>query len=139
MIPERKHIPNWARREREADLDWIAENLDVFWAASSLTFVEAGRGAIVVDTTIQPAPGLGHPFGYFSQEQVDEAANDDTKRMAKEYDPSQEFVLVLLNPRPHQHLSRVWAFSKAQITRFPTLECQRPNMVQSKLLEQYVP
>jgi hypothetical protein len=107
MRPESENIPDWARREREADLDGIAENLDVFHAASSLAFEEAGRGAIVVDTTIQPSPGLGHPFGYFSQEQVEKAANDDTKRMVREYDPMQEFVLVLLKPEDRTSTYRV--------------------------------
>ena len=96
MTPENPKIPDWAQRERESDLDWIVENLNVFRTASSLSFAEAGRGAIVVDTTILPAPGLGYPCGYFSQKQVEKAANDDTKRMVEEYDPSQEFVLVLL-------------------------------------------
>jgi hypothetical protein len=81
MTPENPKKSEWARRERQADLDWIAENLDVFWAASSLPFVETGRGAIVVDTTIQSVSGIGHPFGYFSQEQAEEATNDDAKRM----------------------------------------------------------
>jgi hypothetical protein len=72
MTPENPKIPDWARQERDSDLTWIAENLDVFQIAATLAFEEVGRGAIVVDTTIQPSPDAGHPFGYFSQEQVDE-------------------------------------------------------------------
>ena len=113
MTPENPKIPAWARRERESDIDWIAENHDVFWTVATLAFEDAGRGALVIDTTIQPLPGAGHPFGYFSQEQVEEAANEDTRRMVKEYDPMQEFVLVLLKPGDRTSTYRLWGlFSK---------------------------
>ena len=50
MTPENKKIPDWAHRERQADLDWIAENLDVFWTAATAAFEDIGRGAIVIGT-----------------------------------------------------------------------------------------
>lgn len=45
MTPENKGMPEWARQEREEDLAWIRENLDVFdfaarWAEPGL----AGEG-----------------------------------------------------------------------------------------------
>jgi len=98
MTPENRNIPDWARQERQANLDWIRENLDVFWVSANLAFEDVGRGAIFVDTTIQPIPGAGHPFAYFSQEQVEEQGNEDTRRMVTEYDPARELVLVLLKP-----------------------------------------
>jgi hypothetical protein len=98
MTPEHKNIPDWAGRERQADLAWVADNLDVFGTTAVLAFVHMGRGALFVDTTIQLAPDAGHPFGYLSQEQVEEVADDDTRRMVKEYNPSQEFVIALLKP-----------------------------------------
>jgi hypothetical protein len=96
MTPENPKIPDWARRERLADLDWIAENLDLFWTAATTAFEDVGRGAIVVDTTCQPIPGASHPFAYFSQERIEERGNEDTQRLVAEYDPTQELVLVLL-------------------------------------------
>jgi hypothetical protein len=59
MTPEHRDIPDWARRERQADLGWIAESLNVVSAVASVAFV-------------------------------------DTSRMVAEYDPAQEFVIVLL-------------------------------------------
>jgi hypothetical protein len=53
MTPEQRDISDWARQERQADLDWIWENLAVFWAAAIAAFEDAGRGAIVVDTKDQ--------------------------------------------------------------------------------------
>ena len=96
MTLENSNIPDWLHRERQEDLDWIAENLDVFRIAAATAFEYAGRGAIVVDLTSQPIPGAGHPFGYFSQEQIEMQANKDSIRMVSEYDPTQELVLVLL-------------------------------------------
>jgi hypothetical protein len=96
MTPENPNIPAWARQERQGDLGWIAENLDAFSAIASLAFEEEGRGAIVVDVTSQPVPGAGHPFAYFPQEQIEEQDDEDIRRMVAEYDPTQEFVVVLL-------------------------------------------
>ena len=96
MTPENKKIPDWAHRERQADLDWIGENLDVFWTAATAAFEDVGRGAIVIDTTTQPIPGAGNPFAYYSQEQTERQGNENTQRMVREYDPVHELVVVLL-------------------------------------------
>jgi hypothetical protein len=96
MSAEKEHIPDWALQEWESDLAWIRENLDIFELAARLAFVASGRGVIVVDTTAQPTPGAGHPFGYFGKDQIDEEYDEDTKRMVQEYDPHHEFVLALL-------------------------------------------
>jgi hypothetical protein len=78
MTPENNGVPEWAQRERQADLAWIAENLDVFSAIASVAFDDAGRDAIVVDATSLAMPGAGYPFGYFSQEQIEELGDEDT-------------------------------------------------------------
>ena len=67
MTPEYRSISAWAQREREADLDWISENLEILWAAAKLAHEDEGRGTIVIDTTIQPIPGAGNPCTWFSQ------------------------------------------------------------------------
>jgi len=107
MTPEHRDIPDWARRERQGDLGWIAENLDVFSAIASLAFEDEGRGAIVVDTTIQPVPGAGNPFGYFPQELIEQQDDEDITRMVAEYDPTQEFVVVLLKREDRTSTYRV--------------------------------
>lgn len=107
MSPERRHIPEWARRERESDLSWIQENLDVFEVAARIAYEESGRGAIVVDTTVQPLAHGGHPFAYFSQAQIEEDEDEDIKRMVRKYDPQQEFVLVLLKEKDRTSTYRV--------------------------------
>ena len=70
MTPERRKIPDWASRESNEDSCWIVENVDVFWLFASRAFEDTGRGAIVVDNTIQTARGSGRSFGHFSQERV---------------------------------------------------------------------
>lgn len=112
MNPERRQIPEWARRERQSDLAWIRENLHVFTPAAKEGYNEIGRGALVVDTTVQPIPGGGHPFGYFSQEQINEYDDEDIKRLVKEYNPPSELVIVMLKPEDRTSSYRVRTFRR---------------------------
>ena len=100
-------IPEWARQERRADMGWIGENSHVFWPTARQAFQESGRGVIIVDTTQQPIPGAGHPFGYFVQEQIEEHGDEDTRRMVQEYNPKKEFVVMLLKPEDRTSTYRV--------------------------------
>jgi hypothetical protein len=97
MAPERHtaHLPEWARRERRADLEWIRENLHVLEPVAHAGYADSGRGAIVIDTTATPIRA-GHPFGYLPQELFEQGDDEGIKRMVREYDPRQELVLVLI-------------------------------------------
>jgi len=77
---------------------WVRENFHVFWPVAQQQYQEKGRGAIVVDTTIRPT-GAGHPFTYYTQEQVNETHDEDAQRMVREYDPKVEMVIVMLKPK----------------------------------------
>jgi len=101
------NIPDWARRERGHDMEWIGENLHIFWPTATAAFEKQGRGAIVVDTTVQPIPGRGNPFGYFPQAVVETGDNEDIKRMVREYDPQHELVVVLLKSAERTSTYRV--------------------------------
>jgi hypothetical protein len=107
MSVERANLPDWANQEREQDFAWINENLPIFEIASKVAFDGSGRGALVVDTRQQPILGLGHPFGYVAQEHIEEYADDDTRRMVKQYDPEVEFVIVLLKAKGRSSTYRV--------------------------------
>ena len=109
MTPETRNIPDWAARGRNRDLEWIRENLHIFWPAATDAYVELGRGAIVVDTTQQLIPGLGNPFGYFTQAEIEKKNDADAKRMVQEYDPDWEFVVVMLKPKDLMSIYRVQA------------------------------
>ena len=98
MTVEQHSVPEWALRERQHDLAWLGENLGLFHQVAVAALAELGRGAIVVDITETPVPGAGHPFGYVSQEQIDLAGDEDTKRLVREYIPDQELVVMLLKP-----------------------------------------
>ena len=43
-------------------------------------------------------PGVGYPFGYFFQDQIEEPGDEGTNCMVTGYEPAQEFVVVLLKP-----------------------------------------
>lgn len=107
MSAERRGLPEWAGRERESDLHWIKENLHLFQIAAKVAFADVGRGAIVVDTTIQPARDVGHPFGYFAQEQIHEYGDTDVIRMVCDYDPTEEIVIVLLKTEKRTSAYRI--------------------------------
>jgi hypothetical protein len=106
MGKEQQGIPDWARRERLRDMDWIAENFHVFSPAATASFQEQGRGALVVDTTQRPT-GVGHPFGYFSESFFEERDDPDVKRMIKQYDPEKEFVVLMLKQQDRMSTYRV--------------------------------
>jgi hypothetical protein len=95
MPPEKRKIPDWARKERDSDMEWIRENVHIFLPAATEQFAAQGRGVIVVDTTQQPT-GQGHPFGYMPQSIVEEKDDEDVKRLVREYNPENEFVVVML-------------------------------------------
>ncbi len=97
MTPENKSggTPEWARRQRQRDLEWIGGNFHIFWPVAIAAFEDQGRGAIVVDTTSRPT-GDGNPLAYVPKAAVDAKDDEDIKRMVREYDPATEFVVVLL-------------------------------------------
>ncbi len=96
-----KSIPPWAEQERSSDLAWIGENLHVFWPAAQEGFNQSGRGAIVTDTTtLVKHPGAeSHPFAYLALSAIEEQRWGDVIRMVKAYNPSWEFVVVLLKEK----------------------------------------
>ena len=100
------HMPEWAMRERIGDLAWIEQNLSVFWPIAQAGYEALGRGALVVDTTIRAGDG-GHPFLYFTQGQIVQSGDPDGRRMVAAYDPTWEFVAVLLKERDRLSTYRV--------------------------------
>ncbi len=111
MEKDAKRIPDWASRERESDLEWIRENLEIFWGAAQTNFKEYGRGVLVChsDTIIQHARGTGNPFIYLTQKELGERSLEwsDTLRMVTAYDPLWEFVLVILKSKLRESVYRV--------------------------------
>jgi hypothetical protein len=107
---ERKSFPEWAEKERAGDLAWIGENMHVFWPAAQQGYELHGRGAVVVDTTSRPT-GEGNPFVYFPQKTIEQTGDEDTQRMVREYDPSGEFVAVLLKTQDRVSSYRLKAIS----------------------------
>jgi len=109
MTERKNRFPDWAERERGGDMTWLRENLHVFWPLAQVGYKTVGRGAIVVDTTetvIHPG-GTGHSMGYLDQVTITQHGDKDAQRMVGEYDPTGEFVSILLKPRDRQSTYRV--------------------------------
>ena len=96
MTNERRQSLNQSPSERRHDLDWIAENRDVFWLSATTAFEEIGRGALLVDLSHEPLEH-GHPFSYYAEGEL-EVEDEDLKRYLNDYDPGREFIVVLLKP-----------------------------------------
>jgi hypothetical protein len=100
MSPEanRRRHPDWAERERLNDLAWIGENMFAFWDVAQQGYVQFGRGAIAVDTTVQPDAVKGNPLFYLTQELIPEMpfCGADEIRMVASYDPTWQFVTILV-------------------------------------------
>ena len=123
MTPERPTIPDWAQLEREADLEWIDENLELFWTTASSSYKEVGRGVIVVDTINQPVHEAGNPYRYSPKELVETNDDEDINRMMVEYDPDREFVVVFLKPEDRTSTYRVRAIpAEPEVTGDSQLE-----------------
>lgn len=98
MSSRSKEIPEWAVRERGADLQWIGDNMHVFWPAAKLSYEEFGRGALIVDTNrvVREGHHAGNPIFYLPAQQIESNAWLPAIKMVREYDPLWEFVAVLL-------------------------------------------
>ena len=106
-MPERgKPRPDWAEQDRQKDMAFIQENADIFQLASANAFFDAGRGAVVVETTIMDKDEW-HPIAYYSEKAVELDFDEDTQRMVREYEPMEEFVIVLLKPKERTSTYRI--------------------------------
>jgi hypothetical protein len=106
-MPERgKPRPAWADEDRELDMALIQENVEMLQIASASSFIEAGRCAIVVETSIMEEDGW-HTFAYYPQEVVELDFDDDKQRMVQEYEPFKEFVIVFLKPENRTSTYRI--------------------------------
>ena len=105
MSPE-KNIDQYAEAQRELELAWIGQNAPRFSAKATGYFSLVGRGAIIVDTASKPLTE-GALFTYFSKEQMEHIADVDVNDMVDEYDPDEEFVVLLLLPENQTRAYRI--------------------------------
>ena len=87
--------------EKARELAWIREHLPAFWVTAYGGHRGQGRGAIVIDTTIEPL-GEDTPFYYVPQTRF-EAQEDEVSRglakLVEEYRPESQFVAAFIRPR----------------------------------------
>lgn len=101
-------LPDWAERERWAELAWITDNLPAFHSAASIAYEVLGRGAVVVETTYHTQDG-GHPAAYLTQEQIARYEDAAIDRLIAGYTPGEELVVILLKEAQRTSAYRVRA------------------------------
>ena len=106
MTRTETEIPTWAAQERTGDMGWIEAHQIQFWAVAVTSQAENGRGAIVVDTRVF-VTNAGHPYAYLEQGVLAEMDNADLQRLVAEYDPTEEFVIMLLKSENKSSTYRV--------------------------------
>jgi len=113
-------IPDWAERERWADLAWIADNLPAFHSAAGIAYEVLGRGAVVVETTYHTQDG-SHPAAYLTQEQIARYEDADIDRLVAGYTPEEELVVILLKEAQRTSAYRVRARLPEEASPLATL------------------
>ena len=101
-------LPDWAERERWADLAWITDNLPDFHSAANIAYEVLGRGAVVVETTYHTPDG-GHPAAYLTQDEIGRYEDADIDRLIAGYTPEEELVVILLKESQRTSAYRVRA------------------------------
>ena len=96
MPSEKIELTDWKSKEEEVDRAWIEENLAVLQTLAESKYNENGHGAVFVNTTEFDRERSGHPCFFLTQANVQDMDNEETLGMVRDYDPHQEFVLVLI-------------------------------------------
>ena len=114
MTPE-KNIDIHSEVQRELELDWIDQNSFLFSHKAAGHFSLVGRGAIIVDAAARRL-GEGTLFTYFSKEQMEHLTDDEISNIVDDYDPTNEFVVLLLLPQEGKRVYRVGTQVKQEVT-----------------------
>ena len=105
MTPEQNKSQR-SETQHEFELAWIDQNTPLFFTKASGYFGLVGRGAIIVDTAAKRL-GEGALFTYLSKEQMEHIANTEVSEMVDDYDPTNEFIVLLLLPKDDTRAYRV--------------------------------
>lgn len=106
---EPRPLPAWAKEERARDLAWLEKNLAVLFPAAQEGHGAMGRGALLIDTLTLVIQGgrTGHPMVYVPLAALERMGAAEALGMARRYDPSWEFVVVLLKPGRRESVYRI--------------------------------
>ena len=97
--------------DRDIDLKWINENLATLTLFARTNYQTVGRGVLVIDHS--ESGKTDPPVDYLPL--LDLPADDeDTRRMVREYDPSEELIVLLMKPDDLVSSYRLTGAAKAQ-------------------------
>ena len=105
MTPEKKIEP-YTEAQRKLEMAWIERNSPLFSTKASGYFDLVGRGAIIVDAAVKSL-SEGPLFTYFSKEQMEHINDVKINDIVNDYDPDEEFVVLLLLPENQTRAYRI--------------------------------
>ena len=111
MGKENPNISSWPEKTREAENAWIEDNMDVLSKYASEQYEENGRGAVYIDTAHYDKE-MGHPFSFMPLGILEEDGREEVVAQVREYDPFQDFILILMKETPHFSLHQISNSSK---------------------------
>ena len=105
MTPE-SNTPVAVHVETEKDLSWIHEHASLLSSKACGWFKLVGRGAILVDAAAKPL-GDDNLFTFFNRDEFRRFNDEEINLVLETYDPTEEFVLVMLKPEEQLHPYRI--------------------------------
>ena len=97
MTPE-SNTPAAVHLETEKDLFWIQNHASILSTKACGWFKLVGRGGILVDAAAKPL-GDESLFTYLDRDEFGRFNDEEINLVLETYEPSEEFVLVMLRPQ----------------------------------------
>ena len=105
MTPE-SNTPTAVHLETDKDVSWIHRHDSLLSSKACGWFKLVGRGAIIIDAAAKPL-GDDNLFTYFNRDDFGRFDDKEINLVLETYDPSEEFVLVMLKPQDLLHTYRI--------------------------------
>jgi len=81
--------------QRAGDMQLIRDSWQTLWSGGRKQYRADSRGLLIILADKPPVPGQGYPILWLSEAQLRAAGDADAVRMASQYDPRKEIVVLV--------------------------------------------